>query len=867
MRPIQEFRVTPSLPEPIQRLRDLAFNLRWTWNHETIELFRRLDSDLWEATGQNPVRMLGTIDQSRLEDAASDDAFLAHLERSVDGLETYLGTRSTWFSRVQPAEDGFLAAYFSAEFGLTDCLSIFAGGLGFLAGDHLKSASDLGVPLVGIGLFYQQGYFRQYLNEGGWQQEGYEDNDFYNLPVRLERNAENQPLTVEVEYPGRLVLARVWRVQVGRVPLYLLDTNIDANSAEDRKITHQLYGGDLEMRIRQEMLLGIGGYRALERLGLEPTVYHLNEGHSAFMALERVRRLMEREGLTFPEAREAASAGMVFTTHTAVTAGMDKFPAELMESYLGETRRSLRLSRQELMDLGRENPGDERGNFSMAVFALKMPCSRNAVSRLHGRVSRGLWKQVWPKVPEDEIPIVHVTNGVHYRSWLSKEMKDLYLRYLGPRWSEGPSEESIWERLEHIPAEELWRAHEKRKDRLIAFVRKRLGLQLERRGGSHLEVDVVDEVLNPSVLTIGFARRFATYKRGTLLFRDPDRLGRLLNHPDRPVQLIVAGKAHPRDDEGKKLIQEILSHARQETFRRRLVFVEDYDMSVARYLVQGVDVWLNTPRRPFEACGTSGMKAAVNGVLNVSTLDGWWDEVWNDLSRGPATIGWSIGRGEVYTDYLQQDRVEAEALYELLEKEVVPTFYDRGVDELPRRWIACMKRSVGRLGHFCSAHRMTREYVEGFYLPAHHRYRKLAENHMSGARSLAAWKRGVRESWSRIHLEPADSRGVIKTELSVGDEIRVRARVHLGGLNPDDVLVQLYFGLLNSDGEIVGEEAAAMQRIESVREGDHIFESREVRCMRSGLHGYTFRVLPNHPDLATPFMPGLLTWAAPATVT
>jgi starch phosphorylase len=669
---------------------------------------------------------------------------------------------------------------------------------------------------------------------------------------------------VAVEYPGRLLHAQIWRAQVGRVPLYLLDTNIDSNRAEDRKITYQLYGGDLDMRIQQEMLLGIGGYRALGKLGLEPTVYHLNEGHSAFMALERVRRLMESHGLKFHEAREAASAGMVFTTHTAVAAGMDRFPPELMESYLGDTRRALGLSQREFMDLGRDQPGEDQQPFSMAVFVLKMPCLRNAVSRLHGRVSRGLWKRVWPKLPEDEIPIVHITNGVHYRSWLSKEMKDLYLRYLGPRWSGGPSEEAIWKRVERVPAEELWRAHERRRDRLISFVRNRLALQLERRGASPWEIDVAGEVLSPGILTIGFARRFATYKRATLLFRDPDRLGRLLRNPERPLQIIVAGKAHPHDNEGKKLIQEIISLARQETFRHRLVFVENYDMSVARYLVQGVDVWLNTPRRPFEACGTSGMKAAANGVLNVSTLDGWWDEIWNDISSGgPATVGWSIGRGEAYADPLEQDRLESDALYELLEREVVPTFYDRGGDGLPRRWIACMKRSVGSLGHFCNAHRMTQEYAEKLYLPAHHRYRKLAGNNMSGAKALAAWKRVVRESWHRIRLEPVDSGGGAKAELSVGDEIKVRARVRLGGLDPTDVTVQLYFGLLSSDGEIVEAEVATMHRLESDREGNHIFESRGVRCRRSGLHGYTFRVLPNHPDLATPFMPGLITCAAP----
>ena len=602
MKPVHVFNVIPSLPAALEGLRQLAFNLRWAWNHDSIELFRRLDTDLWESTGHNPVLMLGTIDQAQLEAAAKDDSFLAQLDRLVKEMASYLSTESTWYRRTYDRTDGLLVAYFSAEFGLTECLNIFAGGLGVLAGDHLKSASNLGVPLVGVGLLYQQGYFRQYLNAAGWQQESYEDNDFQTLP--LTRTA----VTVEVAYPGRPVTAQVWRVQVGRVSLFLLDSNLPANHPEDRVITDQLYGGDLEMRLKQEILLGIGGYRALEALGLDPTVYHMNEGHSAFLGLERVRRLKEKHGLSFQEAFEEASAGLIFTGHTPVPAGHDYFPASLMDRYFGDYIGRLGIGRGEFLALGRQNPANDAEEFCMTVLALRMAASSNGVSKLHGEVSRKMWKSIWPGVPEDEVPIGHVTNGVHFRSWISLEMNQLYDRYLGPNWRVD-ADAKLWQRVEGIPAEELWRTHERRRVRLVAFARRHLRLQLQRRGAPRSEIDAADEVLDPDALTIGFARRFATYKRATLVLRDIERLGRILNNAERPVQILFAGKAHPRDDAGKQLIQQIIRLAQQKEFRRRIVFLEDYDMAMARCLVQGSDIWLNTPLRPQEASGTSGMKA------------------------------------------------------------------------------------------------------------------------------------------------------------------------------------------------------------------------------------------------------------------
>jgi alpha-glucan phosphorylase-like protein len=543
VKPIRTFNVTPALPPELARVRELAYNLRWAWNHDAIELFR-WDNELWERSGHNPVRMLGTIDQAVLQAAATDEGLLAQLQHVADDFDAYLRSESTWFRRTHGKVERPLIAYFSAEFGVTDCLSIFAGGLGILAGDHLKSASDLGVPLVGVGILYQEGYFRQYLNDAGWQQESYQENDFFTLPLTLERNKDGTPLTIAVPFPGRDIYAQIWRAQVGRVPLYLLDTNIPANPTKvDQDLTDQLYGGDGEMRMQQEIMLGIGGYRALEALGLAPNVYHLNEGHSAFLVLERIRRLMETAQLSFAEAREAASAGLIFTTHTPVPAGHDKYQPELMARYFSDYAHRLGLSWPEFMALGRQQPNDERESFCLTVLALRLAQYSNGVSRLHGQVSRRMWQSLWPDVPEEEIPIGHVTNGIHIRSWVSREMDEIYNRYLGTHWRHEPAEPALWARIHRISAEELWRTHEGRRERLVALARRRLRQQLERRGAPQAEIEAADEALHPDILTIGFARRFATYKRANLLWRDPERLARLLNDPERPVQLIFAGQA------------------------------------------------------------------------------------------------------------------------------------------------------------------------------------------------------------------------------------------------------------------------------------------------------------------------------------
>lgn len=853
MKPIKTFKVSPSIPQKIKPLEDLAHNLCWAWSHSTIELFRRLDSELWERCNHNPVLMLGTIDQNLLESVVDDEGFVSHLNGVYHHYQQYLNGSSSWFSRTYGEEPQTLVGYFSAEFGLTECLSIFAGGLGILAGDHLKSASDIGVPLVGVGLLYQQGYFHQYLNEAAWQQESYEENDFYTLPLHLERTEDGTPVTITLSFSGKTVFAQIWRAQVGRVPLYLLDTNLEANSPDDKRITYQLYGGDSEMRIKQELLLGIGGFRALEVLGLHPTIFHINEGHSAFLSVELIRWLMKKHALTFKEAREVAAGGLMLTSHTPVPAGHDYFDNDLMHKYFTDFAKELGLPWADFMALGRKNPKDTNEQFCMTLLALRLANHTNGVSKLHGEVTRQMWKEFWPGVPLQEIPIGHVTNGVHFKSWISAEMNLLYDRYLGPRWQEEPGNKAIWDKASNIAQEELWRTHERRRERLVAFVRQRLRKRLEKLGASKREVEIADEVLDPKALTVGFARRFATYKRATLLLNDQNRLARILENSEKPVQIIFAGKAHPKDDEGKKLIQQIVNMAGQDRFRRKIVFVQEYDMSVARYLVQGVDLWLNTPRRPMEASGTSGMKAAANGVLNLSILDGWWDEAY-----GPS-LGWAIGRGEDYDDPRYQDQIEAENIYNLLEKEIIPLFYDRGVDGLPRKWIGMMKESISHLCYFFNTNRMVQEYTEAFYVPGSRQYRQFNANSFTDAKKLASWKERIYNCWREVSVKSATTESL--TEVKVYDQIRVRAVVHLGKLSPEDVIVELYTGKVDARGAFISPEITRMDFIESKEGGDYCFEGVSSPCCKSGRYGFTVRVLPDHPLLATRFMPGLITWS------
>jgi glycogen phosphorylase len=849
---IQTFNVRPSLPESLQPLLRIAHNLRWSWDHAGIDLFRRLDSNLWETCNRNPVLLLGSIDQSILNAAAKDDSFLAHMHGVADKLSLYVSGEGSWYRRTQGKQDNMLVAYFSAEFGITECLSIFAGGLGVLAGDHLKASSDLGLPLVGVGLLYQEGYFRQYLNAAGWQQEAFEENDFHTWPIELVPDVR-----VRVELDDRKIHAQVWRVNVGRLQLYLLDTNLASNNPDDRRITGQLYGGDLDMRIRQEILLGIGGYRALESLGLKPTVFHMNEGHSAFLGLEHIHRLMETRDLTFDQARIMASASLIFTTHTPVPAGHDYYPKFLMERYFSSFAGRLGITHSRFLGLGRQDPANESEDFCMTVLALRIASFSNGVSKLHGEVSRRMWNYIWKELPENQVPIGHVTNGVHFRTWVSKEMNLLYDRYLGPKWREEPADSQLWQRAESIPAAELWRTHERRRERLVSFARRRLREQLIARGASQASIDDANEVLNPEVLTIGFARRFASYKRATLLLLDPERLLRILNSTERPVQIVFSAKAHPRDDAGKQLIQTIVNLAMRAEFRRKIVFLENYDMAVARYLVQGCDVWLNTPLRPQEASGTSGMKALANGVLNLSTLDGWWDEAWR-MGSSEAVVGWAIGRGESYQDGAHQDQVEAAALYELLEREIVPAFYERRSDGLPRKWIALMKSSIAKLCPEFNMQRMAMQYAEEYYLAAHRRYRDFHANNLIRARELAVWLNKVERAWPQISVESISQ---LDSEIRLGDEVTVLAKVKLDCLSPEDVTVEIVTGPVGADDHLKDSVVIPMQCLGPDGSGSYLFQAIIRPSTGSGMHGYAIRALPRHIDSLSPFIPGLITWA------
>jgi starch phosphorylase len=853
MRPVKSFQVRPALPERLQALEEVAYNLRWSWDHETIALFRRLDRDLWEQTGHNPILMLGSIAQTRLDELAQDKAFLAHLDRVSRDLGEYMSGNDTWYAKHHGRPEHPLAAYFSMEFGLTECLPIYSGGLGMLAGDHLKSASELGVPLVGVGLLYQKGYFRQYLSPEGWQQERYPVNDFFTMPLRPFRDAEGKEVRVTVSIAGREAQIRPWRVQVGRVVLVLLDTNLPENPRDIQDITDELYGGDVETRIRQEVVLGIGGMRALDALGLRARVYHMNEGHSAFVAIERLARLMRENKLALPEAWEIVAASTVFTTHTPVPAGIDVFAPDLVERYLGPYLQELGANRDLLLGQGRIHPDDAGEPLNMAVTAMRVAGYVNGVSRLHGAVSRAMWRDLWPAIPVEELPISHITNGVHPGSWISDDMRTLYDRYLGPSWFEEPGDTRVWQAVQQIPGEELWRTHERRRERLVAFARRRLVEQLRGRSGGQAELARAAEVLDPEALTIGFARRFATYKRATMLLRDPERLARLLDGPSKPVQIIFAGKAHPRDDAGKAFIRDIVQLAARPEFRRRIVFLEDYDMVTARYLVQGCDVWLNTPRRPREASGTSGMKAAFNGVLNLSILDGWWDEAY------AAGNGWAIGSGEEYADQEYQDRIDAGTLYELLEREVVPLFYTRASDGLPHGWLDTMKRSMQSICPVFNTNRMVHQYLDQAYAPAQEHRLRLEDGSCKRARALARWRNKVRRAWSSVRIVAV---AADRTEnLRVGESVAVTARIAADRLTPTDLCVQIYAGRLDDHQEIGGAEIIPMSHRETAADGAFLFAG-SIPCAASGLRGFTVRVVPCNDDLGRPHATGLIAWAS-----
>jgi starch phosphorylase len=707
IRPIRTFPVSPYLPARLEGIRELAYNLIWSWDTDAQDLFRRMDPDLWRSTDHNPVLILGSIQQDRLDALSRDAGFLAHYDRVRSRLAEYIADRTRWYQRSHPQHTDPVIAYFSAEYGLSECLTIYSGGMGVLSGDHLKSASDLGMPLVGVGLLYQQGYLRQRLNNDGWQQELLRDNDFYNLPITLERRPDGQPVTIQVEYPGRLVTAQVWRVQVGRIRLFLLDTNVPANDRIDQDITDQLYGGDRDMRIRQEILLGIGGWRLLHALGIPVAAYHLNEGHAAFLSLERIAEHI-KGGATFRKAVGHVSDTSVFTTHTPVPAGNEEFDPALVDAYLGHYLTRMGVTREIFHDLARVIPGNTGEPFGMTPLALRTSRHCNGVAALHGAVAREMWQPLYPGRKLEAVPIGHVTNGIHLRTWLHPQMGALLDDFLGEGWEERQDDRALWKKIDRIPDAALWELHMALKRELVEACRSMVPAATGRASGRAAAKAVR---LDAEALTIGFARRFATYKRAHLVFSDPDRLARLLCSSRRPVQIIFAGKAHPADTGGKEIIRKIVRFSRSPKFRGRVVFLEDYEMAVARSLVAGVDVWLNNPQRPREASGTSGMKPAVHGGLNLSILDGWWPEGFNGRN------GWAIGKGEDWNGP-RADQRDAAQLYRALEREVIPLYYDRGDDGLPHRWIACMKNAIATIPVFFNTHRQVKEYLARYYVPA-----------------------------------------------------------------------------------------------------------------------------------------------------
>ncbi len=849
MATIHRFVVVPAIPEKLEPLNELAGNVWSLWNYEAVNLFNRLDPDLWEQTNHNPVRLLNLVGQDKLKSAAEDEGFLSHLSRVSNLFHAYI-SQPTWFSINYP-DSKAVFAYFSAEYGLHESLPIYSGGLGVLSGDHLKSASELGLPLVAIGLLYREGYFHQHLNGDGWQQEQNPENDFFAMPIKPALGSDGQQIVIQVEYPHGMVYAGIWKVSVGRVSLFLMDTNRPENRAEDRAITARLYGGDQDMRVRQEILLGIGGIRALKALGIKPTVCHMNEGHSAFLSLERTAVLMDQEKLSFAQAREIVASSNVFTTHTPVPAGNDFFPREMIEHYFSNFHDRLKLTREEFLALGRVNMEDAHESFGMTVLALRMAWHCNGVSELHGHVSQRMWQRIWPEVPPQEIPITSITNGVHTQSWLSEGFARLYQEYLGAKWSDRPADHSVWARTNRIPDSELWRTHERRKERLIDFARTRMKDMLSRQGNMTQEIQRIDEILDPKALTIGFARRFATYKRATLLMRNPDRLLKLLKDHNCPLQFIFAGKAHPRDDGGKRYIQDIFRFCQREDVRTRMVFIEDYDMNIARHMTQGVDVWLNTPRRPMEASGTSGMKAAINGVLNLSVLDGWWCEAYNGEN------GWAIGNGEEYSNDEYQDEMESRRLFDLLEKSVIPTYYDRGLDGLPRTWIRQMKNSIQTICPTFNTNRMVQQYCQSFYLPSHDMFEGLTENKNARGIALAAWKKELVDQWPFVRVRSVDmpQQGALKA----GESMKVTAVVELGAINPQNVRIEIYYGQINPSGDIIESRSHEMAMGSPLEKGVYQYVGA-INAASCGQQGFALRVLPDHPDIELRLEPRLIRW-------
>ena len=847
---IHSFNVQPNLPDNIKFLQELANDMWFTWNWRAILLFVQIDNDLWTASKRNPKWFLGSIPQKRFEELSRDENFVRDLNEVKDAYYKYKNDPHTWYRERKQENGQMLTAYFSMEYGIGEGLPIYSGGLGMLAGDHMKSASDLGMPIIGVGLFYKQGYVRQVLNREGWQNEEYPDNDWAHMPVeRVTKDGKD--ITVDIRLGNETVKACIWRVPVGRTSLFLLDTNLQENTPAQRAITEKLYGGDRENRIRQEVVLGIGGVKALHAMGIYPTVYHINEGHSAFLLFERIIHLMRNEKLTFDQAREKVWTTSVFTTHTPVIAGNEHFNPELVRKYMAYYAGEMGLSWDQFLAIGKETP--QSTTYCMTVVALRLAAFCNGVAKLHGLVSREMWQNLWPQLPLKEVPITSITNGVHSASWISHELNELFRRYLfnNDQLSEmDPSTPNLWNKINDIPDEELWSVHCARKNKLIGMARERVAHQLGRQGFDLLTVKKANHVLKENILTIGFARRFATYKRATLLFKDLNRLDKIVNNPDRPVQFVFAGKAHPADTAGKEFIKLIVGLTQNDPrFKNKIVFLEDYNMNVARYMVQGVDIWLNNPIRPMEASGTSGMKAALNGALALSVLDGWWDEV------GPCEFGWSIGGPEVYRSDEERDSVESEALYNLIEQEIAPTYYakETGKTYSPA-WMALMKESIQRIVPFFNTHRMVKEYYQTFYVPAHNY--GLGLNEPGKVEQVASWHKKIADNWYRVSV--TDITPQPENAILMSSQVNFKARVSLGNLLPEDIQVELYLGQRGNRGDILKEAAIPMNC--TGKEGDAYIYEVSMAPINSGRQDYALRVLPKNPSLPHNLTPLFIRW-------
>ena len=844
--------VNPQLPKRINKLSTIANNLWWSWNTEFLRLFQRIDGDLWEQSNKNPVKFLKHVSQESLENSAKDISFLKEYDKVVEEFEGYMNSKNTWFNKNYPEEKNDLIAYFSAEYGLDQTIPIYSGGLGILSGDHLKSASDLGIPLVAVGLLYKDGYFSQKIDGDGKQQSEYNQIDLYDLPINPVKNEIGDDLIIYVKFPKRRLYLKVWSINVGRIKLYLLDSDIDKNNPEDRDVTLKLYGGDQEMRIRQEIVLGQAGVQLLTKyLKLDPTVYHMNEGHSAFLNLEIIKNIIAEKKVSFDVAKDIASSKTVFTTHTPVPAGNDIFPLDLVEKYFKDFWPQLGLSRDEFMKLGMK-PGNELDSgFNMGILALKIAGKKNGVSKLHGAVSRELFGEIWPNIASNEAPIGYVTNGIHTCSWLAPKLKELYNKYLIPYWQDSMYQDQVWEKIKNIPNDKLWGVHNDRKLKLLKIVKENTTERLRRSGYSYEAINEIVSKLNPNALTIGFARRFATYKRATLIFKDLERITQILNDSERPVQLIFAGKAHPADKEGQDLIKYIHQVSMMPQFKGKIFLLENYNIAMSRYLISGVDVWLNNPRRPMEASGTSGQKASVNGVINFSVLDGWWAEGYNQKN------GWTIGTNAEYNSYEEQDQADSQSLYRTLEEKIIPTYYDRNDHNLPLKWIEIMKNSIISTGGKYSTARMLVDYTNKYYMPL----AKLNQKYYTNIENVAeynAWKKDINTNWKDIKITQINNLDNIT--IDAGNKIEVSCEVELPNINVENIEVEVYYGKILENGVVENVSIIPMQLTKSNEQEKKYHFTAKIELTTGGNYGYTFRVMPKHEMILEPANLNLVKW-------